>query len=298
MEQIIAVLVLGAVDSAVIAVACIGLTLQFGVTNYLNFGYTEFLTFGAFMAFTLTSSFVHLNIWLALILASLCSAALAAVLNRALFARFARRARDPFTILIVTFMVGFMLNQLMLFIWGPDTQELSAGNSTQLSLGSHVTVSLQELLFLGVAIVAMIAIEALLHLTRMGRSMRAISDNSSLARACGLNIRVITDVTWLISGFMGGLAGVILALEVHAFDVTLGDGYLYLIYPAVVIGGIGNISGALVASILVGVLIALGSIVLPSSVSIALLFVALVGVVLLRPTGIIGGGRHPSLREA
>jgi len=298
MEQVIAVLVLGAVDSAVIALACIGLTLQFGVTNYLNFGYTEFLTFGAFMALTFNTSRMHLNVWLSLIVACACTAALAVALNWALFARFARRARDPFTILIVTFMAGFMLNQLMLYIWGPDTRELSAGNSSNFSLGSGLTVSIQELIFLGLAIAAMLLIEGLLHFTRLGKSMRAISDNASLARACGIDIRLVTDLTWAISGFLGGLAGVILALEVHAFDVTLGDGYLYLIYPAVVIGGIGNTTGALVSSILVGVLIALGSVVLPSSVSIVLVFVALIVVVLLRPTGIIGGGRHPSLREA
>lgn len=298
MEQVIAVLVLGAVNSAVIAIACIGLTLQFGVTNYLNFGYTEFLTFGAFMALVFNTSFIRLDIWVALILACVCTGALGVALNWALFARFARRARDPFTILIVTFMAGFMLNQLMLYIWGPDTRELSDGKSTQLTIGSNLTVSVQELIFLGVAVLAVLVIEGLLHFTRLGKSMRAISDNASLARACGINIRLMTNVTWLISGFLGGLAGVILALEVHAFDVTLGDGYLYLIYPAVVIGGIGNTSGAMVSSVLVGLLIALGSVVLPSTVSVVLVFVALVAVVLLRPTGIIGGGRHPSLREA
>ncbi|HVA91400.1 MAG TPA: hypothetical protein VNL71_16335, partial [Chloroflexota bacterium] len=109
MSQITSIFVLGAVDSAVIALAAVGLTLQFGVTNYLNFGYTELLTFGAFVALMLNVTVAGLNVWLAMALAGVGAAGLGVGLNRAIFARYARRARDPFTILILTFLIGFML---------------------------------------------------------------------------------------------------------------------------------------------------------------------------------------------
>jgi len=127
--------------------------------------------------------------------------------------------------------------------------------------------------------------------------MRAISDNRSLATACGLNTPRVVDVTWAISGFLAGLAGVILCLQVRAFDVTLGDSFLYLIYPAVVIGGIGRPVGALVASVLIGLFAALGSIAVTPAISAAVIFAGMIVVVILRPQGILGGGRHPSLRE-
>ncbi|HUY55418.1 MAG TPA: hypothetical protein VMV23_09700 [Candidatus Nanopelagicaceae bacterium] len=89
----------------------------------------------------------------------------------------------------------------------------------------------------------------------------------------------------------------ILGLQVRAFDVTLGDSFLYLIYPAVVIGGIGRPVGALVASILIGIFAALGSITIAPALSAAVIFAGMVVTVILRPQGILGGGRHPSLRE-
>ncbi|MGH7775904.1 MAG: branched-chain amino acid ABC transporter permease [Candidatus Dormibacterales bacterium] len=297
MEQAVPILILGAVESAVVALAAVGLTLQFGVTNYLNFGYTELLTFGAFVALMVNVSVAGLNVWLAMAIAGVLTAALGVALNLAVFARFARRARDPFTVLIVTFLVGFMLNQIYIVGWGPNTYELRPGTDRQLLIGG-LSVGVDQLLFVLIAAACMVGLEVLLHFTRIGRSMRAVSDNRSLAAACGLDTPRITNITWAISGFMGGLAGVILALQVRAFDVTLGDSFLYLIYPAVVIGGIGRPVGALVAGILIGVFAALGSIVVTPAISTAVIFAGMILMVILRPQGILGGGRHPSLREA
>lgn len=98
----VSILVLGLVDAAVVGLAAVGLTLQFGVTNYLNFGYTEWLTFSALVAYTFNDSLGHLNVWVALAISAVFSSLLAVIMNRLVFARFARRSRDPFTVLIVT----------------------------------------------------------------------------------------------------------------------------------------------------------------------------------------------------
>ena len=296
MSQLADIFILGAIDSAVIALAAVGLTLQFGVTNYLNFGYTEWLTFAAFIALMANVTVFHWNVWVAMLVGAIGAAILGVVMNRLLFARFARRARDPFTILILTFLVGFMLNQIYIVVWGPNTYELHPGHQGLISLGP-MSVSVDQMFFLAIAVAAMVLLELVLHFTRIGRQMRAVSDNRSLAAACGLNTPMVTDFTWAVSGFLAGLAGVILGLQLRAFDVSLGDSFLYLIYPAVVIGGIGRPVGALFASILIGVFAALGSVAVAPSISAAVIFAGMVVTVILRPQGIFGGGRHPSLRE-
>lgn len=295
----VSILVLGLVDAAVVGLAAVGLTLQFGVTNYLNFGYTEWLTFSALVAYTFNDSLGHLNVWVALAISAVFSSLLAVIMNRLVFARFARRSRDPFTVLIVTFMVGFLLNQTYLLIWGGNSIELRAGSAgtSLFSIGSQ-QVSLYQVISILVAVGCMGLLELFLHFTRLGRSMRAVSDNQSLAVASGLNTALVTDIAWAISGLFGGIAGVVLAIQVHAFTVDLGNSFLYLIYPAVVIGGIGSPSGGLVAGLLVGVVAALGSLYVPSEISIVVIFAVMVAIVMLRPSGLLGNGRHPSMLEA
>jgi len=82
--------------------------------------------------------------------------------------------------------------------------------------------------------------QLILSRTRIGKSMRAVADNRRLAEVCGLQTKRVTDVTWLITGFMAGVAGVMLALQTHTFGPDMGDNYVYLIFPAVIIGGMAD----------------------------------------------------------
>lgn len=297
MQQATSVIVLGIVDSAVLAVAAVGFSLQFGVTNYFNFGYGEWLTFGAYIAWMVNAQWLQLNIWLAVVLAGLATAALSLLMNRAVFSPFTNRRRDPFFILIVTFAIGFLLNQAFIVVWGTDFRELNASPPSQISLG-FAQISSDQLIFLVIAVACMVAIQLIFSRTRIGKSMRAVADNRRLAEVCGLRTRRIIDVTWMITGFLAGVAGVMLALQTRTFGPDMGDNYVYLIFPAVIIGGIGRSGGAVAGAVLIGIFAALGSLLIPASVSTVLIFVALVAAVLLRPQGLLGGGRRPSMQEA
>lgn len=296
MEQASSVIVLGIVDSAVLAVAAVAFSLQFGVTNYFNFGYGEWLTFGAFIALMVNAQVLRLNIWLAVIVAGVATAALSLVLNRGVFGPFSKRRRDPFFILIVTFAIGFLLNQAYIVIWGTEYHELLAPTAQELSFGP-IHISTDQLAFLVIALACMAGVQLILSRTRIGKSMRAVADNRRLAEVCGLQTKRVTDVTWLIAGFMAGVAGVMLALQTHTFGPDMGDNYVYLIFPAVIIGGIGRPDGAVAGAVLIGIFGALGSLLIPASVSTVLIFVALVAIVILRPQGILGSGRRPSMQE-
>lgn len=296
MQQALEVVGFGVVDAAVLAVAAIAFTLQFGVTNYFNFGYSEWLTFGAFMALTVNNEVLHLNVWVAMGIAGVATAILSLLINRGIFAPFTRRRPEAFYILIVTFGVGFLLNQLYILIWGTAYRELNAASAPLHDVGPF-RFSSDQILYLLIAMGFMLATYLILNHTRIGRCMRAMSDNRSLATVCGIKTERITDLTWLMTGFMAGVAGVILAMETHTFGPDLGQNYVYLVFPAVIIGGIGRTYGALIGGLLIGLFTGIGVLIIPSSLSPLVIFAALLAVVLLRPQGVVGGSLGGRMQE-
>ena len=288
MQQALEVMAFGIVDAAVLSVAAIAFTLQFGVTNYFNFGYAEWLTFGAFIALTFNNGLLHVNVWLAMLIGGAATALLSLAINRGVFAPFTRRRPEGFYILIVTFGVGFLLNQMYILIWGTAYRNLDTQSSPLHNVGPF-KFSTEQLLFLLIALAFMAATYLVLNHTRTGRCMRAMSDNHALAGIRGIKTDRITDVTWLMTGFMAGVAGVILAIETHTFGTDLGENYVYLVFPAVIIGGIGRTYGALIGGLIIGLFTGIGVLVIPSALSPLVIFAALVAIVLLRPQGLVGG---------
>ncbi|HEY8732435.1 MAG TPA: branched-chain amino acid ABC transporter permease [Candidatus Limnocylindria bacterium] len=296
-EDIPALVVFGIVDAAVLAIAAVGFTLQFGVTNYFNFGYGEWLTFGAFMAMVFNTEPLQLNIWVAMALAGLATALLSFAINRGVFMPFVKRRPEPLFILIVTLAVGLLLNNLYIAIWGTAYHEYVTAARDVHQIGS-VTLATDQFVFLLIAVALMLATHAVLAYTKLGRSMRAIADDRALATVCGLDAARLADVTWLMTGFMAGVAGVILAMQVHTFGTDIGGNFTYLIFPAVIIGGIGRAYGAMVGALIIGLLTALGVLVIPAALTPTLIFGAIVAIVLFRPQGLLGGIGHGRMQES
>lgn len=291
-----AVLAFGVVDAAVLAVAAVAFTLQFGVTNYFNFGYSEWLTFGAFVAFTLNVAPFNMNVWVAMALAGVATALLSFVINRAIFAPFVRRRSEPLYILVVTLAVGLLLNNGYIAIWGTAYHEYAQAPRDMHHIGP-VTLGTDQIAFLAIALALMALTHSVLAYTKVGRSMRAIADDRQLAVVCGLDAARLADATWLMTGAMAGIAGVILAMQVHTFGTDIGANYTYLIFPAVIIGGIGRAYGAMLGATIIGVITTLGVFVIPAALSPTLIFAAIVVMVLFRPQGLLGGLGHGRMQE-
>lgn len=292
-----ALVVFGIVDAAVLAVAAVAFTLQFGVTNYFNFGYSEWLTFGAYAALVFNAQLLQLNIWAAMVLAGLATAAMSFAMNRALFLPFVRRRPEALYILIVTLAVGLLMNNAYIAIWGTGYEQYNVDAPVFHQLGPNIGLTTEQIAFLGIAIVLMLATHALLQYTKLGKSMRAIADDRTLAVVCGLDPARLADLTWLLTGFMAGVAGVILAMQVHTFSTDVGGNFTYLIFPAVIIGGIGRAYGAMVGALLIGLVTALGVLVIPAALTPTLIFVGIVAIVLFRPQGLLGTGAHGRMEE-
>ena len=275
----------GLVVASVLALASVGLSLQFGITNYVNFAYGDFMAVGAYIAWTVNTGPWHLNIWVALVIGSLSVGILAVLLNQFLLAPFARRFQKLFYILIVTFGLSLILLNIVSSIWGDEVQRYSMPDENPFHLGPFLFTG-QQLIVIGIAIVLMVLIHVMLTTTRLGKSMRAMSDNTTLAMTSGIDTRRITTFTWFLSGALAGLAGTVLGITQASITPGSGETFLFVIFAAVIVGGIGSIYGAIIGAVIIGLATEISALFIDASYKLDIAFVILILALLFRPNGL------------
>jgi branched-subunit amino acid ABC-type transport system permease component len=274
----------GLITASILAIAAVGLSLQFGVTNYINFAYGDMLTFGVYAAFVVNQR-LGLNIWVALLAAIILTALLAWLLNLLLLRPFTNRGTSPILMLVVTLGISLILQNVILAIFSEQFQNYAVNTGTPLHLGPFLFTPLQ-LGIIALAVVSMLLIHLLLRYTRLGKAMRAVSDSPELARVSGINTRLVINAVWIVTGALAGLSGVVLALNVASFTPTLGFGFLFVIFAAVILGGIGHPYGAMIGALVVGVAMEMSAAFINSEYKTAIAFVILIIALLIRPQGI------------
>jgi branched-chain amino acid transport system permease protein/neutral amino acid transport system permease protein len=274
----------GIVTAAVLALASVGLSLQFGVTNYVNFAYGAYLAVGMYVTYTCTVGF-HLPFLLGAVIGVLVSGVVAVVVDVLVLERFVKRGTSGFFLLIVTFGLQLILLNLAQAIWGVGFNRYSIAQGKPLTIGPFSVTSAQ-LEVVGVAIVALGLVHLLLTKSRLGKAMRAMSDNKMLAQTSGIDINATTLWTWFLTGCLAGLGGIALALNTVEFQVFTGNTFLFVIFAAVILGGIGKIYGAMLGALIIGLVVSLSSLVISSAYNVDVAFAVLVIVLLIRPQGI------------
>ena len=274
----------GLITASVLALASVGLTLQFGVTNFVNFAYGEFLTIGAYLAYFF-STVANLNIWLSMLLAALLTAGFSWLVNRVVIQPFLKRKAPLLILLVVTIGLSLFLENGVQAIAGPSFEQYAASSGAIVNIGPMIFTT-QQLVIIAIAIVLMTGVHLLLKYTRVGKAMRSMSDDPDLARISGVPIQRITDLAWVISGFLAGLAGVVLAINVTSFTPVLGSQFLFIIFAAVIVGGIGRPYGAMLGALLIGLVTEVSAMYIDSAYKTVVAFAILVIVLLFRPQGI------------
>jgi branched-subunit amino acid ABC-type transport system permease component len=275
----------GLVTASILALAAMGLTLQFGVTNFVNFAYGDFLTLGAYLSWVANVK-LHANIWLALVLGALGSGVIAALIGRFLLGPFARRFRNLFYVMIVTFGLSLILLNLIQAIWGANYVQYGVKVENPLHLGPFL-LSTDQLIIVAIGVGAMLAVHLLLTRTKLGKAMRAMSDDPSLAMVSGINTRAITTFTWFLTGTLAGLAGTVLGLNISSITPAMGETFLFVIFAAVILGGIGRPYGAMLGALVIGLATEISAIVINAAYKLDVAFVLLVIVLLIRPQGLL-----------
>lgn len=275
----------GLVTASVLAISAVGLSLQFGITNYINFAYGDFMALGAYFSYALNNEVLHLNIWIALVCGSLGMGVLAVLVNRFILAPFARRFKKTFYVLIVTFGLSLILLNLEYSLWGPDVRFFNMPLERAHHFGP-ILLTDSQLVVMGIAIAAMIAIHTMLKLTRLGKCMRAMSDNTVLAMTSGIDTKRITTITWLISGTMAGLSGTVLGITEGNLTPAAGELFLFVIFAAVIVGGVGSIYGAMAGALLIGLATEVSAAYINPAYKLDIAFVILILTLLIRPSGL------------
>jgi branched-chain amino acid transport system permease protein len=149
-------------------------------------------------------------------------------------------------------------------------------------------MSIIDMVSIAISVVVIVGFALWLSYSRIGKATRAISDNSPLAAASGIDVDAVVRVVWIISGAMAGLAGILYAYYRPGLKWDMGTQVLLLMFAAVTLGGLGTAFGALVGSIIVGLLVELSTLWIPADLKFAGALVVLIVILLFRPQGILG----------
>lgn len=285
MNLLLASVGFGLITSAVLAIASVGFTLQFAVTDVLNLAFAAVMTTGAFVAYLVNEN--GYSVWTGLVVAMVACAVLSMGLNYVVYAPFQRRGSAPITLVIVSLGMALIVEFGIAAIVG------GVGVSYRMSQGSSVrlgglTLTTVQLTIIVISLVVMAGVHALLRYTRLGKAMRATAANRTLARNCGVRAARVIAVTWAITGALCGLAGTIFAMDVGTFDPSSTDIFLILILAAVFLGGPGNAYGAMLGALVIGLSTEISAAYIPADYKYVIAFVALLIMLAVRPTGLLG----------
>lgn len=274
----------GLVTASILCIGAVSFTLQFGISNLFNLAFGATMTAAAFVAYVANAA--GLNIWVSLVFGSLAASLLSFLLNRGIYIPYKRRARSMFTMIMVTLGVGIIIQYGIEAIWGADnfSYNMAVGRPVHVA-GMLFTTT--QLTVIAIAAVAAAGMHILLRYTRLGKAMRAVAVNERLARNCGIPVRAVIDSTWLLSGALCGVTGVVLVMDVQVLNSGSGADFLILIVAATVLGGIGSAYGAMVGALIIGVVAELAAGFINPQFKDISAFIILAAVLLLRPTGVI-----------
>jgi branched-subunit amino acid ABC-type transport system permease component len=275
----------GFVSAAVLALAAVGFTLQFAVTNVLNLAYAAAMTVSMYAAYVLNTSGV--SIWIAALGGIAAGAALSVALNTVVYTPFQRRGSSPIAMVIVSLGMTLILEFGTQALAGATNVSYRMSQGGTVKLGS-IELTVVELVIIGLSLVVMLLVHGLVRYTKLGKAMRATAANPDLARNCGIRTRQVILLTWLISGALCGLAGVTFAMDSGTFGATSTDLFLVLVLAAVFLGGPGQPYGAMLGALVIGLATEISAAIIVPDYKDVVAFVILLAMMAIRPTGLLG----------
>lgn len=281
-------LVNGVLLGATYALFALGFTLMFGVLRVINLVYGFYFTAGAFAALFLTRD-AGLGLWLALPAAALAAGVLAVALDTLLLARLRRARADELASLMVTLGAALALYAGLSTLLSPDIRRLPPGLVSAAAIeAGGVRIGVAQLLILGACAVLSGGLLWLVRGTRAGLAIRAMAENPDAAELMGIDTGRLAALVSFISGTLAGAAGVLIGLAFNAVYPYMGEAMMLRGFAVIIAGGLGDILGALVAGLLLGVAEVLTAGYLASGLKEAVAFALLVLVLWTRPAGLFG----------
>ena len=285
-DQLIVRFVNGLNFGLLLALAAMGAALIYGTTGLSNFAHGEMVTWGALTALVFTS-FWSLPFWLGIILAVAAGALLGLALDAGLWRPLRRKGLGIIQLMIVSIGLSLALRYTFQFFIGGRTYQLPGASPAPIQLGP-IQLSYIDLISMGVSIIVILGVAYFLLGTRVGKATRAISDNPQLASASGINVDRVIRIVWILAGALAALSGILWAYFRPGVKWDMGTQMLLLIFAAITLGGLGTAFGALLGSLIVGLVVEMSTLWIPSDLKYAGALIVLILILLVRPQGLLG----------
>jgi branched-chain amino acid transport system permease protein len=304
--------VYGIVFGSIIALGAIGLTLVFGIIRFANFAHGDLMTSGAYLALFMVSgvlswigvpdtNFGPLSFGWRMLIAFPVSmfivGCLAIAADRILYRKLRKNNSGAVMLAISSLGVAFIIRMLILIFWGADSLFYRPGllrPAIEFPLG--IKIRPDQILILFVVFALVVLLHLYMQKTKMGKAMRATADNMELALVSGIDTERVIILTWGIGGALAAAGGILYGIDVqvHAY---MGWNFLIPLFAATILGTIGNVYGALVGGLVIGVVqqlstaIQIGEWSLMPTYKPAVAFMVMIIILFVRPKGIFGGKR-------
>ncbi|HEX7135665.1 MAG TPA: branched-chain amino acid ABC transporter permease [Iamia sp.] len=274
----------------IIAITAIGLSLIFGTTGLTNFAHGEMVTFGGIMAWYANVEW-GLNFIVTMLIAIAAGGAMGAAMEAGIWRHLRRRGVSLLAMMVVSIGLSIMLRYGFQLNFGASPRVYrSYQGQTPIEWGP-VNIAPRDLWSIGLIIITLLAVAFILQRTKIGKAMRAVSDNRDLAASSGIDVDRVILFVWVLGGGLAAMGGVLFALN-ERISFNSGFSLLLLMFAGITLGGLGTAYGALVGSFIIGMFIQLSTLdpfpAIPPNLKNVGALVVLILVLLVRPQGILG----------
>lgn len=283
-STLIAQIVNGLQTGSVYALVALGYSMVYGIILLLNFAHGDIIMFGSYVLYFAIASFALPPV-VAVILAVIASTLLGVIVEKVAYTPL--RSAPRLSLLITAIGVSFLLENGAQMIFGADQKSLQPFITGQLTFG-NVTLSKVAIVTIVVSVITMVALTILVNKTKMGKAMRAVSENMQAAQLMGISLNLTISFTFAIGSALAGIGSVLYMCAYTQANPTMGSMLGIKAFIAAVLGGIGSLPGAMLGGFIIGLLEALMSAIHLSMWKDALVFLILIIVLLFKPTGILG----------
>ena len=271
---------------SIYALIALGYTMVYGIAKMLNFAHGDIIMVGGFTVFTAMST-TWCPVWLAVIIGIIVCTVLGVLIEKTAYRPL--RNVPALAVLITAIGVSYLLQNLALLIFGSAAQTfVSVVNVPPLVINDQLSVSGETIVTIAVSVVIMVALTLFINKTKRGRAMLAVSEDKGAAQLMGINVNSTISLTFAIGSALAAVASVLLCSSYPQISAYTGSMPGIKAFVAAVFGGIGSIPGAMIGGILLGIIENLSKAYISPQLADAVVFLVLIIVLLVRPTGILG----------
>ena len=271
---------------AIYALIALGYTMVYGIAKMLNFAHGDIIMVGGYAVFTAMST-AWCPVWLSVIIGIVVCTVLGVVIEKVAYKPL--RNAPPLAVLITAIGVSYFLQNSALLIWKAAARVYPPVVEGSMQLfGGKLTVSYVSLLTIAACVVIMIGLTTFVNKSKMGKAMRACSEDKAAAQLMGINVNATISATFAIGSALAAIAGVLLCSFNTSLMPTTGSMPGIKAFTAAVFGGIGSIPGAFLGGLLLGIIEAMAKAYISTNLANSIVFAVLIVVLLVKPAGLLG----------